>query len=777
MEEYLAGCIRSSLSLGLYENARFLGQRLVAACASEQNKYLLATCYRHCNQGYRAVHLLQGSNSQHCRYLAALCCLDLRQYKDAEQLLLQQGESQVPAGGAGWYLLGRISRLTGSSKRAAECYVRALRLEPMLWVAFAELCMLGQPDLTAEFCEPKCLPVVVEQQQQEQQPEQLGQQHQQQQPGAHPGQQQQQPHQQQHWQQTPAVSNGTPALHAMSIDGAEGASPTPPGGRTACTPPGPGAFAAGHTPHMLTFVTPSPAGAPAAPPAKPHKGGLFPGFPSPPAGSRTPTLGKQKVPVGGAAAAAAAAGGAGGRGRKTSKAAGRLFANEQAAAAGAGGTPRRSARLAASHGDATPGSSSSNTPTPLGRQDPNQMQHSPAAAAAPRQRQRQQRAGSAGAAAGGAAHSEGENAPNVDAAADTAAGEGSHHWQQEQAAPLKSHQQQEQLASLLLPLRRALHLLSQYKAREALAALGQLAPAQLGSAGVLLLVGRCQYELVDYARAAEAFEAARAADPLNLEGMELYSTVLWHLKRDVELAHLAQHALAVDRMAPEAWCIAGNCFSLQREHESAVRLFQRALQLAPHMAYAATLLGHEHLAGEDLAAAATAYQHALRCDPRHYNALYGLGQIALKQEKPAEALGHFQAAARINPGSSVLRCCCGAALRKMNHLAEALRQLKCAIAIDGRNPLARYEAAGVLAALERPQEALAELTALQAIVPREPSVAFLMGRLHKRLGQPDAALRCLHAALDLRPGAADRAAIKAAIDKVCMDEDEEEEEL
>lgn len=51
---------------------------------------------------------------------------------------------QVPAGGAGWYLLGRISRLTGSSKRAAECYVRALRLEPMLWVAFAELCMLGE---------------------------------------------------------------------------------------------------------------------------------------------------------------------------------------------------------------------------------------------------------------------------------------------------------------------------------------------------------------------------------------------------------------------------------------------------------------------------------------------------------------------------------------------------------------------------------------------------------------------------------------------------------
>lgn len=48
------------------------------------------------------------------------------------------------------------------------------------------------------------------------------------------------------------------------------------------------------------------------------------------------------------------------------------------------------------------------------------------------------------------------------------------------------------------------------------------------------------------------------------QGMEVYSTVLWHLKRDVELAHLAQEALAQDRRAARAWAIAGNCFSLQK---------------------------------------------------------------------------------------------------------------------------------------------------------------------------------------------------------------------
>ena len=33
--------------------------------------------------------------------------------------------------------------------------------------------------------------------------------------------------------------------------------------------------------------------------------------------------------------------------------------------------------------------------------------------------------------------------------------------------------------------------------------------------------------------------------------MELYSTVLWHLRREVELAHLAQDVQAIDRLSPQ----------------------------------------------------------------------------------------------------------------------------------------------------------------------------------------------------------------------------------
>ena len=51
-----------------------------------------------------------------------------------------------------------------------------------------------------------------------------------------------------------------------------------------------------------------------------------------------------------------------------------------------------------------------------------------------------------------------------------------------------------------------------------------------------------------------------------MQGLEVYSTVLWHMKREVEVSYLAQEAIAQDRRSPHAWAIMGNCFSLQKVH-------------------------------------------------------------------------------------------------------------------------------------------------------------------------------------------------------------------
>ena len=68
----------------------------------------------------------------------------------------------------------------------------------------------------------------------------------------------------------------------------------------------------------------------------------------------------------------------------------------------------------------------------------------------------------------------------------------------------------------------------------------------------------------------------RRVDPARVAGLELLSTALWHLKDEVELCYLARAAVAEDPRSPEAWCASGNCLSLQKEHDGAIRCFHRA---------------------------------------------------------------------------------------------------------------------------------------------------------------------------------------------------------
>jgi len=73
------------------------------------------------------------------------------------------------------------------------------------------------------------------------------------------------------------------------------------------------------------------------------------------------------------------------------------------------------------------------------------------------------------------------------------------------------------------------------------------------------------------------FKVMSTVEPYRLEGMEYYSTCLWHLKKQVELCFASNHALEKSLFAPETWCVVGNCYSLQKEHETALKYFSRAI--------------------------------------------------------------------------------------------------------------------------------------------------------------------------------------------------------
>ena len=70
---------------------------------------------------------------------------------------------------------------------------------------------------------------------------------------------------------------------------------------------------------------------------------------------------------------------------------------------------------------------------------------------------------------------------------------------------------------------------------------------------------------------------------------------LWHLKEEVELTYLAQTVSAMDKRAPQTWFVVGNCFSLHKEHETALKFFQRSIQLDPTFTDAITLSDHEYV--------------------------------------------------------------------------------------------------------------------------------------------------------------------------------------
>ncbi|KAJ9558057.1 hypothetical protein OSB04_012671, partial [Centaurea solstitialis] len=332
-----------------------------------------------------------------------------------------------------------------------------------------------------------------------------------------------------------------------------------------------------------------------------------------------------------------------------------------------------------------------------------------------------------------------------------------------------------ELLTLLRILGEGYRLSCLYKCQDALNLFLKLPHKHYNTGWVLSQVGKAHFELVDYLEAERAFNNSRLASPCSLEGMDIYSTVLYHLKKDMKLSYLAQELVSTDRLAPQSWCAMGNCFSLQKDHETALKNFQRAVQLNSRFAYAHTLCGHEYMALDDFENGIRSYQKALQIDARHYNAWYGLGMIYLRQERYELSEHHFRTAFQINPHSSVIISYLGTSLHALKRNAEALWMMEKAIVADKKNPLPMYQKANILVSLEDLDGALEVLEELKHYAPNESSVYALMGKIYKHRLMYDHAMLHFGLALDLKPTATDVATIKAAIEKLHVPDELEDE--
>lgn len=316
-------------------------------------------------------------------------------------------------------------------------------------------------------------------------------------------------------------------------------------------------------------------------------------------------------------------------------------------------------------------------------------------------------------------------------------------------------QRQEEALRFLLELFRKFgsgyFALSKFQCSEASQIYSTLPRSQQETAWVLAQMGRAFYEQAAYAEAEAYYKRIRQMAPSRYEDMEIYSTILWHLKRETDLAFLAHELIDATWQSPQAWCALGNSWSLARDHESALRCFKRATQLNPKFAYAFTLQGHEHVSNEEYDKALVSYRSGIAADKRHYNAWYGVGRVYEKLGNYEQANHHFVAASRINPTNAVLICCIGTVLEKQKQPHKALKFFSQATELAPRSALTRFKKARTLMAINELQAALAELTILKNLAPDEAMVHFLLGQLYKKLKERGQAVHHFTVALNLDP--------------------------
>ncbi|KAI1335098.1 hypothetical protein F5Y15DRAFT_398857 [Xylariaceae sp. FL0016] len=334
--------------------------------------------------------------------------------------------------------------------------------------------------------------------------------------------------------------------------------------------------------------------------------------------------------------------------------------------------------------------------------------------------------------------------------------------------PIKIEEPLKYLLDLLKKFGAGYFALSQYQAPHALAAYDTLPKTHQDTPWVLSQVGRAYYEQAQYDQAERYYRRLRILSPTRLEDMEIYSTILWFLKRETDLSFLAHELIDLSWHAPQAWCALGNAWSLARDHEQALRCFKRATQLNPKFAYAFTLQGHEHVSNEEYEKALTAYRQAIAADRRHYNAYYGIGRVYEKLGSYEKAHTHFQSASKINPTNAVLVCCIGNVLEKKRQIVQALYYFTKATELAPKAAQTRYKKARALLALNRLDEAQRELEILKNLAPDEATVHFLLGKLYKTLNDKGLAVRHFTIALNLDPKASQQ--IKEAIESLEDDE-------
>lgn len=258
-----------------------------------------------------------------------------------------------------------------------------------------------------------------------------------------------------------------------------------------------------------------------------------------------------------------------------------------------------------------------------------------------------------------------------------------------------------------------------------------------------LLLGRCYTELYDHSSAEKEFKECFDIDPHKSQGLDFYSSCLWHLKKTERLTEIVSKAVERHFFAPETWVAMANCYSLKQDHDSAIVFLNRALQLDPNNSYSYCLLGHEYLAKDNFDKARENYVKAMGIDSKNVRAIWGLGILDSKSEKFDRAIHYFKKALAINDKCAPFYTQLALSYLNLHEFEKALVNILKAESLTPTDRYAKYIKAQILMKMGRLDQALIECKNLIFLSPKEAPLYLLLGHINQLMGNNEEAFKNL----------------------------------
>ena len=192
-------------------------------------------------------------------------------------------------------------------------------------------------------------------------------------------------------------------------------------------------------------------------------------------------------------------------------------------------------------------------------------------------------------------------------------------------------------------------------------------------APIIALEAEIHYNDRNFEKSAQIFTELRENYPYRLDGLELYSNLLFVKEDLAALSQLAQELSQIDKYRPETLTVLGNFYALSGWHAEAIEYFSQALRFDADYNFAWTLIGHEYVELQNIPAATASYTKAFEANPRDFRALYGLGRAFELSTMPYHAILFYRKAVIMNPSDSRLWMALGECYEELDQIENAIK--------------------------------------------------------------------------------------------------------